>query len=439
VKAQARNSGSTAVYEISSNILNYPVGIIPASGMKLWLKADAGIGISGGLVASWADQSGNGVNVSHPNSSSRPSLVENAINGRPVVRFDSSLKMLQATGQALNGNTAFTTFTVARFNDIPASTYQYLWYNGVDTVPGGYGVYMNLSGAIRASWGSGGSAQTDPNLAAIGTLYRVTSRYNTADTKHEMWVNGASTNLNRTKTGSNLAGGFFSVGNFGPSQGYGLFGDIAEILIYGRSLSDVEKAAVEQYLQTRWVAPAPVSVDRLKDVKALGDGVQVTLTSAKVAVSPSGTYSDGGVYVTESDRACGMKVTGAGTVDLWDNLTLSGTTDTDVLTGERVLRVTSVSKASGTELNSLGMNGKTVTASGQLVRVWGKVKEKTSSYLTLDDGSGVTTKVQIDGLVTSLSTIPNVGDYVSATGPAGLMAGGVTAVRVRSGSDIRVY
>jgi hypothetical protein len=85
------------------------------------------------------------------------------------------------------------------------------------------------------------------------------------------------------------------------------------------------------------------------------------------------------------------------------------------------------------------VNGRVLSPSGQLVRVWGKVKEKTSSYLTLDDGSGVTTKVQIDGLVTSLTTIPSVGDYMSATGPAGLMAGGVTAVRVRSGLDIRVY
>jgi hypothetical protein len=82
---------------------------------------------------------------------------------------------------------------------------------------------------------------------------------------------------------------------------------------------------------------------------------------------------------------------------------------------------------------------KTVSASGQLVRVWGKVTAKTGTSFTLDDGSRAPVKVETDGLTAPLSVIPNVGDYVSATGPAGLMAGGVPAVRVRSGSDIRVY
>jgi len=187
------------------------------------------------------------------------------------------------------------------------------------------------------------------------------------------------------------------------------------------------------------MTPAAVTIDRLKDVKSLGDGVLVSITSPKVATVASGVYSDGSIYVSESDRTCGMKVTGAGTVNLWDNLTLTGTTDTDIATGERVLRVSSVTVGANTPLVSLGMSTKVVWASGQLVRVWGKVTAVTSTYFTVDDGSGVPVNVQIDGLVAPLASIPDVGDYVSATGPAGLMAGGVTAVRIRSGSDIRVY
>jgi hypothetical protein len=255
-----------------------------------------------------------------------------------------------------------------------------------------------------------------------------------------MWVNGVATGAAKTKYYSNLAAsGLFSVGNFGPTPNAGLYGDIAEILIYNRSLTDAERASVEDYLAGRWNPVTPVSLDRLKDVKALGDGVLVSITSPKLATVASGIYSDGSIYVMETDRTCGMKVTGAGTVSLWDSLTLTGTTDTDVLTGEKVLRALSVTKAAGTELASLGMSGKAVTATGQLVRVWGKVKEITGSYITLDDGSGSPVRVQIDGLVTPLSTIPSVGDYVSATGPAGVMAGGVRAVRVRFDTDIRVY
>jgi len=185
--------------------------------------------------------------------------------------------------------------------------------------------------------------------------------------------------------------------------------------------------------------PVAVTIDRLKDVIALPDAVLVSITSAKVAALASGVYSDGGIYVSESDRTCGIKVTGAGTVSLWDNLTLTGTTDTDIATGERVLRVSSAAIGANTPLVSLGMSNKAVWASGQLVRVWGKVTAVTSTYFTVDDGSGVPANVQIDGLVVPLVPTPEPGDYVSATGPAGLMAGGVTAVRVRSESDIQVH
>jgi hypothetical protein len=111
----------------------------------------------------------------------------------------------------------------------------------------------------------------------------------------------------------------------------------------------------------------------------------------------------------------------------------------DPSTGERLLRVTSVTnRVSGTELMSLGMSNKVFSASGQLVRVWGKVTAKTSACMTVDDGSGAPVRCQIDGFAVPIST-PNIGDYVSVTGPAAYIAEGIPAVRVRSASDIQVY
>jgi hypothetical protein len=87
----------------------------------------------------------------------------------------------------------------------------------------------------------------------------------------------------------------------------------------------------------------------------------------------------------------------------------------------------------------LGISNKAFNPSGQLITVWGKVTAKTLSYLTVDDGSGSPVKIEIDGLSTPLTVIPNIGQYISATGPAGYLAGGATYVRPRADSDIQVY
>lgn len=440
IKVQARASDSTRAYDVESSMLSYPVGQIP-SAMRLWLKADAGVTRDGaGRVSAWADQSGAGNNLGQTNQPYQPICVDGVINGSPVVRFGGGSQMLQSLGLVLSGSTPFTAFSVVKFNSVPASTYQYVWWNGIDDTTKGYGCHTTTTPRIKSAWGSWDKAITYQTDVATDTWYRICSRWAGGSTtgNHQMWMNGVFVNSN-TKTGSNFSGGFFSLGNFGPGSTMGFYGDVAEMLIYNRSLTDAERVGVESYLAARWTPSVALGIDRLKDVKALNDGVLVSITSAKVAGAASGTFSDGSVYVMETDRTCGLKITGAGTVGLWDNLTISGTTDTDATTGEKVLRVTSVTRAAGTELTPIGISNKTVTATAQLLRVWGKVTAKNGSYLTLDDGSGLPVRVQIDGLVTPLLTTPNVGDYASATGPVGLMAGGVIAVRVRSGSDIQVY
>ena len=50
--------------QVTSTAVNITVGASgPPSGMALWLKADAGVTTSSSNVTQWADQSGNGNNV----------------------------------------------------------------------------------------------------------------------------------------------------------------------------------------------------------------------------------------------------------------------------------------------------------------------------------------------------------------------------------------
>src|SRR3990172_6088908 len=53
-----------------------------------WLKADAGVTLAGTAVSQWADQSGNSRNATQGTASSQPTLVSNALNGKPALSFD---------------------------------------------------------------------------------------------------------------------------------------------------------------------------------------------------------------------------------------------------------------------------------------------------------------------------------------------------------------
>jgi len=56
------------------------------SGLRLWLKADAGVQLSNNLVSSWEDQSGNNNNFTGSNAE----LIPNFKNGQPSVYFNAN-------------------------------------------------------------------------------------------------------------------------------------------------------------------------------------------------------------------------------------------------------------------------------------------------------------------------------------------------------------
>lgn len=62
------------------------------SGLKLWLKADAGVTVDGsGNVSSWADQSGSGKDVSQADAAKRPAYVTASVfRSKPGIRFPAT-------------------------------------------------------------------------------------------------------------------------------------------------------------------------------------------------------------------------------------------------------------------------------------------------------------------------------------------------------------
>lgn len=201
-------------------------------------------------------------------------------------------------------------------------------------------------------------------------------------------------------------------------------------------------------------AIAPATLDNIGSHRTVADGSYVVFGRAAVATCASDTFSDGCFYVEDTNRASGIKIVprvGMPSVALGDEVTLSGTLDTDA-NGERVLRAYSIdSITAGKTLHPVGMINKTAQASlasGVLVKTWGKVSAIASdgSYIYVNDGSNggdgadnTGIRIQLGGLRVPVDSLLKVGDNIVVTGIAGYIKDGMNClhvIRVRNSQDI---
>jgi hypothetical protein len=206
-------------------------------GLKIWLDAAAIIGLNDGdLVDTWLDQSGNGNHVSQVSAAHQPRYLANIQNGQPVVRFDGIDDYLSRGSFGLS---AFTLFiAVPRVSVDDANQYLvHAWSVRNDalrwavhvTPANNYRVYANPDGR------QGGSVVvTDPAAAdrAIITY--------THDGKHIAFRKN-SDDVCPYRYSTPYTDGIVNFGIGGLSHRRPSFdGDISEILLYDRVLTNVE-------------------------------------------------------------------------------------------------------------------------------------------------------------------------------------------------------
>ena len=226
---------------------NTATGAFPTDGMRLWLRADAGVNVdANGNVNSWLDQSGN-TTVSQSNPTRCPALVSAAVNGLPAVRFDGSNDEFDSSLLSAGGPGA-TFFVVTkgtqyqsllRFQGTTGSYLIYPWYTNqqfIDSADGGIGGGISC-GLISGQWNIGEAT------------YQAGDRMAT-------YCNGSLV-ASRPAANANLPGGVpFNLGFYAGGSEY-LQADVAEVLIYDRALSDSERATVEEYLDAKYAVVTP--------------------------------------------------------------------------------------------------------------------------------------------------------------------------------------
>jgi hypothetical protein len=231
--------------------------LIPTSGLSLWLKADAGVTLSGTMVTAWADQSGNGLNVV-PDITSDDIILVSSIakfNNKPAILFGVEE---EAGGVGLYNNNPFITksvFITYSLENVDDFEYSVPYENN------GANTYTSYADGNRAFGGYFNDFIDSNTASTLGTAY---IRTVIADD------DGAGNNpinffINGNTDGSVNGNGFYNsrseivIGNGGgrslgpspvidqPFQGY-----IAEIVAYNVVLTTPERQQVEAYLNTKY-------------------------------------------------------------------------------------------------------------------------------------------------------------------------------------------
>lgn len=212
--------------------------------LHLWYRSDLGVTSSGGVVDSWADQSGNAKTLTGTGTG-RPAIQAAALNGYDAFRFDGSNDFLD-TGSF----TALDTGAVSAFCVLS----QVSWTNNdyVYTLNNGNQRQVRQLSSTPQLQISGTSANVANVSPALGTFALLESGFLASTSTYQRLNNGSKStgsneggpvNLDRVTIGATAGGGA------------GLFAnvDIVELVVFSDEITDAaELAGLQQYFNARY-------------------------------------------------------------------------------------------------------------------------------------------------------------------------------------------
>lgn len=243
----------TATFIISWLINTALFSQIPRDNLDLWLKSDTGVLVTNNQVRGWMDQSGHHRDA-EVSSAITPELVPNQLNGFPVLRFSGKdITMQTKPFRSFSGKRG-SIFMVVRLNG-PSHTSG----GGVNTLVSTYfgkGITWQFCATPDLYIYYDGVGSEGFPLAAIKTkAWEVVTITRTTDTTFDLYRRG-EIRVNYRVSNNQPDTNALRIGSNGRLEV--LNGDIAEIIMYGRTLSKEEIQNVNAYLMDRYSIEPPV-------------------------------------------------------------------------------------------------------------------------------------------------------------------------------------
>ena len=280
------------------------------SELRLRMAADSGVAADGdGLVSEWQDQTVNLNHASQPDPLTAPQLVPDAVNGKPVLRFDGFddyLEIGNATSlQPIGGD--WTVFFVGKRNagsqgDFPQIIGSRPWVAGLDA---GWSVSLSGGGLVCSHYADGTAGHDLPAACSSSVLsqdlFQMWQVEENRTAGLTSFFNGG--NLNRALStafpGADITQGeaIYIGREIGGANIRRASMDLAEVIIYGRALSGTERTSVSDYLSGKYALQNIVpqntspSITITSPVTGTSLEVPVSLTLSATVADPDGSIA----------------------------------------------------------------------------------------------------------------------------------------------------
>jgi len=223
------------------------------SGLSIWLKADAGVTTSGSNVTAWADQSGNGNNA--VGSDTLPTLQSNAINGYPAIRinnFGNTSKFTVSNNFNLKNSSVFIVVKQLNLDNSFARMLAFLGSNNdYDSDDGLAFLFNNFAPQLQLT--SNANDAIIANLVAQNVFASVAYKIDGSGNMSVFYNGGSEGTGQNVSMSSQNSGGAIYIGQGSQNiTAAGLYGDIAEIILYNSNLTTPQRQQVETYLNAKY-------------------------------------------------------------------------------------------------------------------------------------------------------------------------------------------
>lgn len=221
------------------------------SGLIAWYRADLGVTTSGANVSKWADQSGNGRDLTGVSNEAQVSPT-GAPNSLPALSFAAHGALATAT-PLITGTDAARTYAIVCQSSDTADLMGFFFDGSLSA--NGIGYVINDTAASKRNLyiPAGVAADTTSNHGSSFELIVIQNHGTGATNGNQtLFVNGTQHTLDLSNKSLVAATSAFFMGGLRASSGFFVNGLIAEFMAYSRALSSTELTELHDYIFSRY-------------------------------------------------------------------------------------------------------------------------------------------------------------------------------------------